>query len=502
MRPIEFDVFLLVSFAVGFANAISHGRYLGAALACLAVALVLLGWSFVERLKPQTSILRPSPPGSGWVLWVMLASMPVTALLDPKVILYPRGSLAPLRWLEAASLALLVTYLPFMARPSEAGTIRGGPGSLRVKPAVLRRARFAAFLALTLATGIAVIKLSPAPDIDVWPMQMRAAEALLEGKNPYSTVLVPTPSGALYSTPGHVVSAVPFVYGPGTFFAGALGLLVGRDVRWTMLLAVLATGLALRAIARPTTSPRALRCSWVEDAPALFVWLTPLLAQVVEQSWTDPVQLMLVTVGCAAFASGWPLGASIAIGLSLATKQTMLWILPIAGFAFAFGLREWAAMTATAVLPMAAYALKDYPAFKNAAIFYQVHLPPRPDALCAALWVKRTLGVTVPTAIATACAAIAAGLAIGQSLRLDSRWREHGIVPAGRASGPAQATPMLTSERAALFARAAALTYFVFFFFNKWAFANYYFFVTGAAALAAAASLRAFRVSAGAEKVE
>jgi hypothetical protein len=49
---------------------------------------------------------------------------------------------------------------------------------------------------------------------------------------------------------------------------------------------------------------------------------------------------------------------------------------------------------------------------------------------------------------------------------------------------------MTTEGRPSLeFSRALVLTYFVFFFFNRWAFANYYFLLTGLAALAGAAAL-------------
>jgi hypothetical protein len=458
MRPLEYSALLLCSFLVSFANAISHGQYLEPALGLLAIALAVLIAVFGSRLRSPAS--EPSPSRLlSWLTWVALASMPVTALCDPKVIAHAHGSRAVLRGIEVASILLLATYLPFLGGRREA---RGA-----------RRARFAGFFVLTLAMGIAVIVISPAPVIDVWGMQMRAAEALLHGENPYATVLVPTTSGVSYSTPGHVVTAVPFVYAPGTFFAGALGILIGRDVRYAMLLAVLVTGLAVRALSRPSApAARAVGASLVEDAPALFVWLMPLLAMVVELSWTDPVQLMFIAIAVLAYARERTLGAAVAVGLALATKQTMLWLLPLAGVVFCFRPRDWVAMLAAALVPLAAYAASDWPAFRHGAIDYQVALPPRADALCLAVWLKTRFGVTLPTAVAPAGALAVLVAAASRSRSLGG-------------SGPG-----VRAARTALFARAAALTYFVFFFFNKWAFANYYYLIAGLAALAAAAALR------------
>ena len=460
--PSAFGTLLFVSFLVSFANEISHGRYLGPALACLAVALVVLAWPFFARSRAATiETFRDSKLCLG-LTWAALASMPITAWLDPKIIEHPQGTLTALRSLEVAAVPLLMTYLP-----------RFGDKQERRR---LRDMRFAAFAVLTLATGLAVLRTSPAPGIDVWDIQMRAAEAVLRGENPYATVMVPTSSAALYSTPTHLVNELPFVYGPGTFCVGALGLLIGGDVRYAMLLALLATGVSFRIIARSRASETASAApALLEDAPALFLWLMPLLAMIIELSWTDPVQLVFVAVATLAHLRKHPTLAAVAIGLALVSKQSMFWLFPLAGFVLAFRARDWAVTVATAVVPLGFFAVADYAAFKHAVIDYQIGLPPRDDALCMAVWFKSTFGVPWPSVVATAGGAAVVGTALV---------RARSFLPGGANA---------TQERGALFAYAAALAYFTFFFFNKWAFANYYFFVAGLAALAAATSLAARR---------
>ncbi|HEV3191408.1 MAG TPA: hypothetical protein VGY54_12960, partial [Polyangiaceae bacterium] len=279
--PSEFAVLLLVSFVVSFANEISHGRYLGPALVCLTAALATLAWRFLSRTRGQVVATGGRHPLYLSLMWCALASMPVTALLDPKILAHPHMSLAVLRGLEVASFVLLFTYLPFLGGERESQFVR--------------HARFAAFGAVTLFAGVAIIHISPAPGIDVWDVQMQGAKTLLRGENPYSAVSVPA------TTPDHAFASVPYVYAPGALYAGVIGLLVGGDVRYAMLIAVLIAGVSLRIVARKSAGgARSVAASLIEDAPALFVWLMPPLAFVIELSWTDPVQLMLICTAVAA----------------------------------------------------------------------------------------------------------------------------------------------------------------------------------------------------------
>ena len=452
--PCDFGALLIVSFLVSFANEISHGCYLGPAFACLAIGLAILAWRFLTRMRASATDTVVTPTLFLRSTWCALASMPITALLDPKALAHPHTSLAPLRALEVISIVLLFTYLPFLGKTSDSQ--------------IVRNARFAAFSAIVLATGIAIIHISPAPIIDVWDLQMHGAKALLRGENPYVTVAVPD------TTPDpHPFPLVPYVYAPGTLYAGAIGLLMGGDVRYAMLIAVIATGAALRVVAHQRSDGAGSGLpSLVEDAPALFVWLMPLLAFIIELSWIDPVQLMLICLaGTAAVRKRLAVSAAV-IGLAVVSKQSMFWLVPLAAFALGFRQREWLVMLATVALGFAPFAIGNFHALKHNTVDFLLALNPRDDALCVAVWYKSTFGATFPTAISTLTAA---AVVVATILR-------------ARAIDPLD--PRAPTQRAALFGCAVALTYFTFFFFAKWAFANYYFLVAGLAALAAATSLR------------
>lgn len=450
--PHEAGTLLLVSFLVSFANLISHGQYFGPALGCLAVALGALAWSFVADLRAPAAATTPKERPSAGLLWAALASMPITGLLDPKVVWHPHTSLWLVRALQVGSLLLLGTYLPFLTS--------------RHEPQALRRARFVVFGALVLVMGLVVIRVSPAPFIDVWDLQMRGAKALLRGENPYVSVTAPITCSE-WEKKGFTEN--PYCYFPGALYVGVIGLLAGNDIRYSMLLAVIAAGAALRAIARSPQQGEEPRASIVEDAPALFLWLTPSLPFIVELAWVDPVPLACVCIAVAFYLGGHVALCAAAIGLALVSKQPMVWILPLAGVAFRFRLRDWILAAGICAVLIAPFAFANFDALKYGTFDFQRMLPPRDDSLGAAVWCKQVLGRTLPVSVAFLLAALVVGAA---ALR-------------ARAMKP----PGETAQRALFFARAATLTYFTFFFFSARAFANFYFLVAGLASLAAAAAL-------------
>jgi hypothetical protein len=442
---------LLVTFLVSFANAISHGRYSAPAVGLLAIALGVLGWSFIADLRTTATATAPQEGFSLGLLWAALASMPVTALLDPKLIAYPHTSLVPLRALQVGSLLLLGTYLPFV----------GG----RFEPRGIRCVRFLAFAALALATGLVVIRLSPAPIIDVWDLQMRGAKALLRGENPYVTVTAPLTCPE-WEEKGFTEN--PYCYFPGALYFGAIGVLVGNDIRYSMLIAIIAAGAALRAIPRSRDLGEP-RVSLVDDAPALFLWLMPSLFFILEMAWLDPLSLACVCIAVACYLGGHPLLCAAAIGFALASKQPMVWVLPLAGIAFRFRLRDWILAAGIGAALVAPFAIANFGALKYGTFDFQKMLPPRHDALDVAGWCQQVLNITLPVSVPFLMAAAVVG-----ATALRARAIRH---------------PGDTPRRALLFARAATLTYFAFFFFSARAFANFYFLVAGLASLAAAAAL-------------
>lgn len=451
--PDDYRWLLVTGAVLGVAVAIHHGRWSGPAFAVLCVAFALVAWRFFVAMR-ERGVARAEPSrilADG--VFALLATMPVTALLDRTIIPEP----AVLHWTagrvaQVLFLVLLATYVPFLS-------------GRRPESERLKAARFSGFAVLVCIAGLAVIRVSPAPDIDVWTIQTRGAEVLLEGKNPYVSATVP-------DTDPETDFTVPYCYPPLAIYTGASALAVRGDVRHPLLAALLAAGIAMRFIARRRRGDRSERAplpSLLEDAPALFFWLAPPLFMVLDRSWIDPLQIMLVSLGVAAFVAGRPTVAAVLLGVLISSKQSMFWVFPLAGILLRFDWRRWVVMSVAALLPVLPFMVWDFRALKYANFDFMTGLAGRHDGLCFSSWWSRALGSTFPPQLTFVLSAAAA---LGACLR----------------------TPLAVAERsrfAALgFARALVATYFAFFFFNRWAFANYYFLLIGFASLAAATAVQ------------
>jgi hypothetical protein len=137
-----------------------------------------------------------------------------------------------------------------------------------------------------------------------------------------------------------------------------------------------------------------------------------------------------------------------------------------------FDLRRTLVLAVAALVPVLPFVVWDFVALKHANFDFMSGLPPRRDALCFTNAVWKATGAAFPAATAFVLAAAVCAVACVRAL--PGRTRRLGASPA---------RPPVD------FARALVLTYFVFFFFNRWAFANYYFLLTGLAALGSGAAL-------------
>lgn len=417
----------------------SRGHYRADSMALVFAALglvAILAWD-LWRANDRTVDGDAATTKLLGAIFMLAAS----GLFDSKLVVDPEGSLGLLRVLAGVNTALVATYY------------LEGRFSF---PAWFRDARFAAFGASLLLAGIETIRLVPHPAIDVWTVQTEGARALLHGHNPFEVV-------AMHDTaPGVVREDVPYVYPPFQILVTIPALLLG-DVRYAMLAALLIAGFVLRAIARRQASP-ALPPGLV-DAPALLVWLAPKLLYIVQQAWIDPVQLALIVTTALFLIEGRARAATIALGCVLAAKQTMFWIVPLAYLAFPF-LRfpHFVAIGAIAAATYVPFAAWNFRAWFHANIAFVGTLPARDDALSIVNFAWRALGVRIPHAIAFPLALGAVGLAT--RARREVRAFGGGLV----------------------------VTYFVFFLFNKWTFANYFFLLGGLSCLAAALTLAPRRV--------
>jgi hypothetical protein len=429
---------LLVSGLSGYAITFSRGAYSAPAIFCVALAVVALGSFFGYAVARPQEMRTESARPLLLLLWAALVGLVGKTLSDGALLIYAEGPPTLGHAAQLTSLLLLATYLPSLV----AGYAE--TSSLGV-------ARFGAFLALTAVSGLEAIHCSPRPLIDVWGVQMDGAAALLHGHNPYTTV-------AVHDTgPGTLGDAVPYVYPPTQLYLTLVSRALG-DVRITMLVGVLIAAVAMRLVT--TRSARPMLPAFAKDAPALFLLLTPKLLFVIEQSWVDPVQVMLVSAGLASVVYARRKTAAVLLGLAASSKQTMFWIAPLAGFCLGFGRREWLWMLVAAIVPVIPFAIWNFPALAHANFEVLNDLPRRRlDALTINNWVLRTFDLQIPGATGF----ILAGLVVVLGC-----WR---------------------LRQLRHFALTVATTYILFFAFNRWAFANYYFLVAAFAGLAAAGEL-------------
>jgi hypothetical protein len=427
----QYGLLLLSSALAGQAITFANGAYSEPAVACVVAGLLVVTYSFFSSLRGKRNV--PGGPHVLSLVWIALFAMLWTAISDPNIVIYAHRPWQLGRQAQWVAMGLLVSYLPWFA----AGT---------VEPKIVSYCRFAAFAVLVVVVGIDTIHCSPLPRIDVWHLQMQGASLLLQGKNPFTYV-------AVHDTgPGTLGDAEPYVYPPTQVLATIPGWFLG-DVRYTMLGAILVTGFVMRWMSERRQIP-----SLAKDAPSLFLFLTPKLFFVLEQSWVDPDQIMFISLALAAALSRRTMLTAVLFGIASTSKQTMFWLFPLAGFCLSFRLRSWILMGISAALPVVPFLLWDFKGMKYANFDCLNDLPFRTDALTINMWAYNNLHVTVPGAVGFLLAAAMVGLAC---------WKLRGPVA---------------------LASAIATTYYFFFAFNRWAFANYYFAISGLSALAAAAA--------------
>jgi hypothetical protein len=446
---------LVIASLFGLATAIHHGRWDPLAFGVLAIAFGLVTWRFMVALRARgASIGRWRDAVAIAVVLGLVASMALVSILDRTVL--PEAAMA--RWTvgRVARLGSWIAVLGYI--PS----LRG-----RLEPEWLKTARFAVFATLVAVAGLSAIGASPEPDIDVWTIQQRGAEVLEQGKNPYTSATVP-------DTDPETDFVVPYVYPPLAIFVGVLGRAVGGDVRYALLGALLAIGVALRSIARAGLAipPAPSRLALLEDAPALLFWQWPPLFMILDRSWIDPLQVMLIALGVAAHARRRQTLAAVMLGLAASSKQSMIWLVPLAIVLLRLDLRRWIVMGVSAAAPMVPFVLWDFRRLKYCLFDFMSTLPPRSDGLCFTSWMKHAFDVAFPTQVGFA---LAIGAVVMGCIR----------APRGAADSARWGAPT--------FALALLFAYFAFFFFNRWAFANYYFLLAGLASITAASTLSASR---------
>lgn len=428
---------LLVAVLLGEMLEISLGTYTDRAISMAATAFVLVMAAFAIALKRVDRSVR-WPRAVAGIVWASAIAPAWIAWHDLDLPSVPRvfwtAHIAKL-----AMLYLLVTYVPGLL-----GWVR--------EPREWRLVRFALLGGLLLLAGIETIRVTPSPSIDVFTVQQGGAEALSSGLNPYGSVHVAC-TGPSDSCP----TLVPYVYPPTHLCLTLPAYWLFGDIRPTMLAALLLAGYCMRLVVRQAgrTLP-----AIVEDAPALLIWCAPWLPFVVGRSWTDPIQLALISAMLAAHFANREKLTAILLGLAISSKQSMFWLAPIAFLILNLRPRALVLAASVAMASVLPFALWDPGALQDANFDFLASLPPREDALTFLNWASGHLGWRHDGALGFALAALVVAVT---AFRLRGHANAFGIV--------------LTA------------TYFCFFAFNKWAFINYYFLIFGLCSLGAAAAL-------------
>jgi hypothetical protein len=213
-----------------------------------------------------------------------------------------------------------------------------------------------------LATAVALIRLDPAPKIDVWVTLQQASDALWRGDNFYATNWTGSPG---------VQDA--FTYLPWMAVLLSPGRMLFGDVRWMLVAFTVLTVVAVRALGSVPTAPpvpgapgtapgtpetppapRADRNRRAAAVAAAMILLLPGTPALVEQAWTEPLLLACLAGWALALTHGRTRLAVVALALGLASKQHLAMVLPLLAVWPGFGWRRTAAsagLAGTLVLP-------------------------------------------------------------------------------------------------------------------------------------------------------
>lgn len=436
--PLAYGMAILASLVFGVAIVPGNGQYQIVAVGLVVAGLLLLGLMLVKQWRMMPVAGRDVTSLLG-LMWMALFVMAWAVRHDDSPLASAHIPWTTGRIAQSSMLVLLVSYLPALFMPG-----------LKEKPQ-WRHVRFALLAVCVLVGGWIVVHVSPQPAIDVWHLQQDGARLLSIGENPYPVV-------AVEDTGSKPAGAVPYAYPPLQLYATLPAFLLGGDVRYTMVLAVVVAGCAIRGIALRARRMPAL----AQDAPALALWLSPKLFLILEQAWVDVVGLALVCCAVWAYRGGRRTAAAILFGLAFAAKQPMVWLIPLLALLPGSTRRRWMLALGTMAASVLPFILWDWQALYDANVRFLVQQPPRPEALTLLNWFYLQTGLLPPTAIGPFLAAAAAAVAV---------WRM-----------PRSVTS---------FALAATVVLAVLFAFSKIAYANYYFLVAGLAALTAAVILDA-----------
>ena len=210
------------------------------------------------------------------------------------------------------------------------------------------------------ATGIVTILVVPDPHIDVWYLLQQSSDGLRHGQDMYRQ----------HWQHSHGLQAI-YPYLPWTTVLLAPFRWLASDVRAGLLLATLVTSWQLRRLA--PAAPAAL---------ALLVLIHPHWAFLIDQSWTEPLVLVLLTASLLAISRGRAGLAVFGLAAALACKQHVVLLLPLFAVWPSFGLRRTAQSAGLAFVAVLPWLVWSPHQFWHDAVKANLDLGVIPRALC------------------------------------------------------------------------------------------------------------------------
>lgn len=426
-------LFALAAAGVALALQISSGLYEEHALSLVSLAtMAALIAAFWQRRQAP-----PEDPGTAQAILGAASAVGLACHLftNPTFYADARAFQGGFRWFALIALVLLCAYLCPHLRAS------------------LIRARFLLLLACFALMGIALIRASPRPRIDVWVFQQVTADALLHGRNPYSISfpdIYRAQPGVVYAPQllqeGRVTA---FPYTPLTVLTGVPAFAAFGDVRYALLALMVGAAWLLGRAAAGITG----------ELAACLVLFQPRALFVLEQTWSEPLVLFCFALAVYAISRAAHRALTgAALGLLAASKQYSPFLLVPLAFAMQQRRGLWIAAAVLAAV-LGPFFVGDPAGFWRGVVEFQFLQPFRPDSLSLTALAVRMVGPAVlPVAVA--------GLILGACVIAFCMRRSPGL-------------PLACATAAAAWA--------VVLIWNKQSFCNYWWLCSGLLGTAAAA---------------
>ncbi|MGO8992723.1 MAG: hypothetical protein ACLQVI_05310 [Polyangiaceae bacterium] len=345
----------------------------------LFVIAMIVAW--VKALRGMMHGVTPGVDGAVVPVWYVALG---SALLSLLVFIKPPGlylqaTVAPFLVLDGVAALVLATYwLDVVA--------------LRSLPKWVVVGRRAVLFLLALAIGAWMLRASPNPKIDLFPVHQQAAEAILAGKSIYEPGVIHT-----IETFHNKDTLDAYTYLPFGACLTTVAYVLTHDIRWADLVAQLAGASLLWVVARRMApegaSPR--RAAWA-DLIALTFLYHPRGPFVLEEAWTEPLAIPFLGGFVLLVLARRPMLASVCLGFFFAMKQHLFLYAPYLALVPGVGIAGLAVAGVVAVATIIPFAIPSPYNLYRGAFAVLIRNPFRYDALSIPAELYR-IGIVLPT---------------------------------------------------------------------------------------------------------